>query len=173
MALPLPARPIALTVGSPTFTVPVMYRYRGPPIDFFNGGVEFTRQLDDPEVWPLNSLKRDPVEGEPIRESLHSNFNADMLLECESLSLVGRTDPKRGTAQKIEVLEPLILEDKKLSFDSSTLPVPGNTIITSNKQILEFDHAIEVGSNAISVGPITVATGVVFTVPTGSRWVVV
>jgi hypothetical protein len=41
-----------------------------------------------------------------------------------------------------------------------------NTTISSN-------YSITSGNNAMSAGPITVASGVVVTVPSGSRWTVV
>jgi len=39
--------------------------------------------------------------------------------------------------------------------------------------IISTNYTIGTGNNAISAGPITVASGVSVTVPTGSRWIVV
>jgi hypothetical protein len=37
---------------------------------------------------------------------------------------------------------------------------------------LPLDYTITSGKNAMSVGPITVEAGVVVTIPSGSRWVI-
>jgi hypothetical protein len=44
--------------------------------------------------------------------------------------------------------------------------------IVLNKQSIDADYAIPDSLNGASVGPITIATGVVVTVPTSSRWVI-
>jgi hypothetical protein len=41
-----------------------------------------------------------------------------------------------------------------------------------NNQTVTASYSIPSGSNAMSAGPITVATGQTVTVPTGSRWVI-
>jgi hypothetical protein len=63
----------------------------------------------------------DPDTGKPRMFSIFSNFNDDMKLDVDSPSLVGRTDPERGPAQKITVQEPLVLEDGILSFDAAEI----------------------------------------------------
>jgi len=45
-------------------------------------------------------------------------------------------------------------------------------IFIENGQTVNTNYTIGASRNAMSTGPITVATGVVVTVPTGSRWVV-
>jgi hypothetical protein len=49
----------------------------------------------------------------------------------------------------------------------------GNAIFYENGQTVTASYTISSNSNAMSAGPITVNSGVVVTVPTGSRWVVV
>jgi len=49
--------------------------------------------------------------------------------------------------------------------------VASNGIIVSSKTVSN-NYSIASGSNAMSVGPVTVATGKSVTVPSGSRWVV-
>jgi len=44
--------------------------------------------------------------------------------------------------------------------------------IFENTQTISVDYTITAGSNGMSTGPITVASGYTVTVPTGSRWVV-
>jgi len=45
-------------------------------------------------------------------------------------------------------------------------------LLYENKQTGTTSHTVSTGSNAFSVGPVSVADGVVITVPNGSRWVV-
>jgi len=42
-----------------------------------------------------------------------------------------------------------------------------------NQQTINFSYTITTGSNALSAGPVTVASGVVITIPPGSAWTVV
>jgi hypothetical protein len=41
-----------------------------------------------------------------------------------------------------------------------------------NTQTISTSYAIPSGSSAMSVGPITLANGVVVTIPNGSRWAI-
>lgn len=45
-------------------------------------------------------------------------------------------------------------------------------VFYENSQTVSADYTITSGSNAMSAGPITIATGVTVTVPTGSNWVI-
>jgi hypothetical protein len=54
-----------------------------------------------------------------------------------------------------------------LSGDSKTFP------IQLNGQVISNDYAIPSGYNGVSAGPITIATGVIVTIPTGSAWSIV
>jgi len=47
-----------------------------------------------------------------------------------------------------------------------------DTVFMENEDDVTTDYTITSGSNALSVGPITVATGVTVTVPTGNRWMI-
>lgn len=44
--------------------------------------------------------------------------------------------------------------------------------LTENNTLISSNYTITTDANAMSVGPITVASGVTVTVPSGSRWVV-
>jgi hypothetical protein len=62
-----------------------------------------------------------------------------------------------------------------LTFASSTLTAPNLTAsngIVSNNATVGASFSIASGYNAMSVGPVTVASGQSVTVPSGSRWVV-
>jgi len=48
----------------------------------------------------------------------------------------------------------------------------GDTVFVQNSRIVTTSYTITTGQNASSVGPITVNGGVVVTVPSGARWVV-
>ena len=62
-----------------------------------------------------------------------------------------------------------------LTFASSTLTAPvvsASNGLVVNSASVSASYSIPSGSNAMSVGPITVASGQAVTVPSGSRWVV-
>lgn len=64
------------------------------------------------------------------------------------------------------------------TYDSSTGTMTAtNTVvangIATNGTTVSSSYSIGAGNNGFSVGPITVATGVVVTVPTGQQWVVI
>jgi hypothetical protein len=44
--------------------------------------------------------------------------------------------------------------------------------IYENSQIISSNYTMTTGKNGESVGPITIASGITVTIPTGSRWVV-
>jgi len=48
-----------------------------------------------------------------------------------------------------------------------------NGCIYENGQTISTNYTMTAGNNGMSAGPITVATGVTVTIPTGSRWVIV
>ena len=48
-----------------------------------------------------------------------------------------------------------------------------NVPIYENAQTITVSYSITTGTNALSAGPITIADGVVVTVPDGSTWTVV
>jgi len=63
-----------------------------------------------------------------------------------------------------------------LTYASSVLTAPtinASNGIYVNTNTVAVSYSIPSGSNAMSVGPITIASGQAVTVPTGSRWVVI
>jgi len=50
--------------------------------------------------------------------------------------------------------------------------VSGGEGYTENDTTIDVSSTINTGRNAVSAGPITVASGITVTVPSGSRWVV-
>lgn len=48
-----------------------------------------------------------------------------------------------------------------------------NQVFFENEQIVTQSYTITTGKNAMSAGPITIATGVTVAVPTGSTWIIV
>jgi hypothetical protein len=67
--------------------------------------------MTDPLVYLTN---RDVTDK---KEAIHTHHNDDIKIEVDSKSLVGRTDPERGAAQKIVVAAPLVLRDGQLFID--------------------------------------------------------
>jgi len=53
------------------------------------------------------------------------------------------------------------------------LTLDGNVPIYQNAQIVNADYTISNNTNAMSAGPITIASGVTVTVGTGETWTVV
>lgn len=49
----------------------------------------------------------------------------------------------------------------------------GDEVFVENGQTVNTSYTMTTGKNAMSAGPITVATGVTVTIPSGSRWVIV
>lgn len=47
-----------------------------------------------------------------------------------------------------------------------------NQVVLINQKVVNNSFAIPAGSNGLSVGPITIASGKVVTVPSGSRWLI-
>lgn len=68
--------------------------------------------------------------------------------------------------------------DSKLLYKPSTGELKANVVRAQNGLIvndttISEDYTIETGTNALSVGPITVAAGATVTVSGGQRWVVI
>lgn len=49
----------------------------------------------------------------------------------------------------------------------------GDTIFIENSQVVTANYTIPVGKNAMSTGPITVNSGVVVTISSGSTWAII
>jgi hypothetical protein len=62
-----------------------------------------------------------------------------------------------------------MLGSSQIGQASSNLGVP----IVENTPTISANYSVSTGSNAVSGGPITVADGVVVTVPDGSVWTIV
>ena len=60
-----------------------------------------------------------------------------------------------------------MLGNSQIGQNASNLGVA----IIENTQSITANYSISTGSSAHSVGPITIATGVAVTIPTGSKWV--
>lgn len=63
-----------------------------------------------PLAWMVNRLQRDET-GQPVMEGIFANYNDDIVLETDSNTLVGRYDPARGPAQRLEIGPGLRIED--------------------------------------------------------------
>lgn len=60
-----------------------------------------------------------------------------------------------------------MIGNTQLNPNGISLGVP----IIENTQAINSSYSISTGTSAHSVGPITIATGVTVTIPTGSKWV--
>jgi hypothetical protein len=59
------------------------------------------------------------------------------------------------------------------STASDNIAFTSDTPIYENTQIIGANYTITTGSNAMSAGPITIADGVIVTIPNGSEWSIV
>jgi hypothetical protein len=71
----------------------------------------------------------------------------------------------------------LSVTSTKLTFVPSTGTLTAPNVEASNGMLVNSatvstNYSIPVGSNAIAVGPVTVASGAAVTIPSGSRWLV-
>jgi hypothetical protein len=57
------------------------------------------------------------------------------------------------------------------AIGSGSGTIVGGPIIENN-QVISVNYTMTVGNNGESVGPITVDAGVIVTIPTNSRWVI-
>jgi hypothetical protein len=60
-----------------------------------------------------------------------------------------------------------------VSTASDNVAFTSETVIYENFQTVRSNYTITTGSNAMSAGPITIADGVVVTIPDGSEWSIV
>lgn len=60
-----------------------------------------------------------------------------------------------------------------ISTASDNIAFTSDTPIYENTQIIRSNYTITTGSNAMSAGPITIADGVIVTIPDGSDWSIV
>ena len=60
-----------------------------------------------------------------------------------------------------------------VSTSSDNVAFTSDTPIYENLQTIRSNYTITTGSNAMSAGPITIANGVVITIPTGSEWSII
>jgi hypothetical protein len=60
-----------------------------------------------------------------------------------------------------------------VSTASDNVAFTSDTPIYENLNIIRSNYTITTGSNAMSAGPITIADGVIITIPNGSEWSIV
>jgi hypothetical protein len=59
------------------------------------------------------------------------------------------------------------------STASDNVAFTSDTPVYENLQTIRSNYTITTGSNAMSAGPITIADGVIVTIPDGSEWSIV
>jgi hypothetical protein len=60
-----------------------------------------------------------------------------------------------------------------VSTASDNVAFTSDTVMYENFQTIRSNYTITTGSNAMSAGPITIADGVIVTIPNGSDWSIV
>jgi hypothetical protein len=60
-----------------------------------------------------------------------------------------------------------------VSNASDNVAFTSDTVMYENFQTIRSNYTITTGSNAMSAGPITIADGVIVTIPNGSDWSIV
>jgi hypothetical protein len=76
-----------------------------------------------------------------------------------------------GTALTVYTSNAKLLYKPSTGDLQSSQLVAGNGLVVNSKTI-STSYSIPASNNAMSVGPVTVASGQSVTVPSGSRWVV-
>jgi hypothetical protein len=74
--------------------------------------------MTDPLVSLTNRLNINE-DGEPLCESIVTNINDEIAFEIDGNSLVGRCNPERGAAQRINIAAPLELSEQTLKLAGS------------------------------------------------------
>jgi len=95
-----------------------------------------------------------------------SNWNAEHSLQLATNRLLGRTTAGTGAAEEISVAGSLTLSGGVLTGTG------GTSIIVESYQTISQNYTVTTGSNGLSAGPVSVATGYAVTVPTGQTWTV-
>lgn len=73
-----------------------------------------------PLAWMVNRLQRDD-EGQPLMEGIFSNYNDDIVVEADPMTLVGRVSAARGPTERVGIGAGLYVENNTLK----ALGVPG------------------------------------------------
>ena len=68
-----------------------------------------------PQAWLVNRRVIDEETGQPVMEGIFSNYNDDIIIEADEMTLVGRIDPSRGPAQRIAIGDRLTVVDGVLN----------------------------------------------------------
>ena len=108
----------------------------------------------------FTSPKTDGVDATLVQPS---NWNAEHSLQLATNRLLGRTTAGTGAAEEISVAGSLTLSGGVLT---------GTSLILESYQTISSNYSVTAGSNAFSVGPVSVATGVSVTVPSGQVWLI-
>jgi hypothetical protein len=77
-----------------------------------------------------------------------------------------------GTAQNLYTSNAKYLYKPSTGELSVSAPVASNGLFV-NADSVNANYTVATGTNAFSIGPITVATGITVTVASGQRWVVI
>jgi Collagen triple helix repeat (20 copies) len=64
----------------------------------------------DPLVW-LVARRAVDEDGDALQQGIFSNYNDDIVLEADSMTLVGRYSPARGPAERLQIGDGLRVED--------------------------------------------------------------
>ena len=64
-----------------------------------------------PQAWLVNRRVIDEETNQPVMEGIFSNYNDDIIIEADEMTLVGRYDPARGPAQRLAIGDRLYVED--------------------------------------------------------------
>jgi hypothetical protein len=75
-----------------------------------DAGEPVSVEAKDPAAWHVNRLQVDE-DGAPLMEGIFANYNDDILLEADEMTIVGRYSPGRGPAERLEIGEGLRVED--------------------------------------------------------------
>lgn len=73
----------------------------------------------------------------------------------------------------IKISGTTVIDDSRNGENFTTITVNSSTPFYQNSQTISSNYTITNGFNAMSIGPITISSGVTVTVGSGENWVIV
>lgn len=144
-----------------SFTIPNTFATR-------TGSIQLSL-LDDNFTYLINSLG-----------TLETNLNADI----DSISLYGLSQTATNLSGVGGVLDNILPSGETSGYVLTTsgagtyywagavASASANGVIYENSTTISSNYTLSTGKNGMSVGPVTIGSGVTVTVPSGQRWVI-
>jgi hypothetical protein len=100
-----------------------------------------------------------------------SNFIDKAILTAKG-SIISASTASTPVALTSAATDGYILTVSSAATSGLAWSAPPVDLLSLSKQTLSSDYTIESGYNANSVGPVTIASGITITIPSGAVWLV-